>query len=63
MGDNYRERFEKLEANPTPRNLKERISLLTKLTGVVNISYRRPVELQTVYSDLNDIYRRLRGTA
>ena len=45
MTENYQERFEKLEANPTQRNLRERVSLLTKLTGVVRVSHRRPVEL------------------
>ena len=56
MVNNYQERLEKLEANPTTKNLRERVSLLTKLTGMTNISHRRPISLQTQYSDLKRIY-------
>ena len=63
-----KERFETLDSNPSPANLGERISALTKLIGASGVevqgtSNRRPISEEVKYSKLKFVYRSLVETA
>ncbi len=71
--EDYIKTLEKIDKNPTPQNLRKGISLLVRLVGVQSVDTgidhghytqdnlkRIPTKkLNTIYSDLKDLYGRL----